>query len=64
MHRQLICFALVVFGFRMVDAADLILARDGKAEAAIVLSEDPSAAARKAATVLSDHLFQISGARF
>jgi hypothetical protein len=63
MQRHLICFVFVVFGCGMVEAADLILARDGKAEAVIVLSEDPSSAARKAAKVLSDHLFQISGAR-
>ena len=44
-------------------AADLILANDGKAKAVIVISEAPSSAARKAAKVLSDHLFQISGAR-
>ena len=56
-------FVLSVFDVGSVDAADLILAKDGKAKAVIVLSEAPSSAARKAAKVLSDHLFQISGAR-
>lgn len=52
-----------VFAVARVDADDLILAKDGEAKAVIVLSEAPSSAARKAAKVLSDHLFQISGAR-
>lgn len=46
-----------------VRRADLILVDEGEAKAVIVLSEAPSFAAKKAAKVLSDHLFQISGAR-
>ena len=45
----LILTSLLVIG--TVEAADLILSRDGKAKAVIVLSEDPSSAARKAAIV-------------
>ena len=50
-------------GDTKVRDADLILVHEGKAKAVIVLSEDPSSAAKKAAKVLIDHLFQISGAR-
>ncbi|MFT5469572.1 MAG: DNA-binding beta-propeller fold protein YncE [Verrucomicrobiales bacterium] len=64
MQFKLTFFVLAVIGSGFAEAADLILAEDGQAKAVIVLSEQPSAAARKGAKVLSDHLFQISGARF
>jgi hypothetical protein len=53
-RRVLLTDALILtslFFFRMVEAADLVIVRDGKAKAVIVLSEDPSSAARKAAII-------------
>lgn len=41
----------------------LTLANDGEARAVIILGEQPSAAAREAASVLQSHIVQISGAR-
>ena len=63
MQLNPICIVIAVLGLGFVEAADLILTEDGKARATIVLSDEPSSAARAAAKVLSDHLFQISGAR-
>jgi len=40
------------------------LALDGRANAVIVLPAKPSAAARQAAEILADHLFEICGERF
>ena len=53
-RRRVLTVALILtslFFFRMVEAADLVIVRDGKAKAVIVLSEDPSSAARKAAII-------------
>ncbi len=48
-----------------LDAADpLILARDGQANAVIVLPSQPTVAARDGANILSDHLKQICGGDF
>ncbi len=41
----------------------LPIVRDGKAAALIVLSQSPSGAAKSGAKILSDHVFQMSGAR-
>jgi hypothetical protein len=48
---------------RTAAAAELQLTVDGRARAAIVLAESPSAAARAAAELLRDRLEMISGAR-
>jgi hypothetical protein len=45
-------------------AESLTLARDGKANAVIVLRSEASAAARETAGILADHLEQICGAKF
>ena len=67
--RAFCVFAAIGFALNqnshLMSADDsLTLSDNGKAQAVIVISAKPSAAAKKAAKVLSDHLFQISGAQF
>ena len=44
-------------------ANDLVLVAEGDAKAVLVLAAEPSPAAKWGATILSDHVFQMSGAR-
>lgn len=54
---------LLFANFGRADEPALTLIDQGKAKAVIVMAANPSPAAKLGATILSDHLFQISGAR-
>ena len=64
MKTRLLFFAAALAGISAAADEPLQLVVDGKANAVIVISGKPSGAAKIGAEILSDHLFQISGARF
>jgi len=58
-----ICVAISLHAYATEGAEPLRLAVDGEADSVIVLSANPSGAARSAARILSDHVRQMSGAK-
>ncbi len=54
---------LVFFASLATSAFSLELVQDGEPRAIVVLADEPSAAAKQGAKILTEHLFQISGAK-
>ncbi len=62
MARSWRCVALVLCFSAVASAQDIVLVREGKAEAAIVLAKGATAAEERGARELRDHLKEMSGA--
>lgn len=65
-RKELAALALLslLFAWPLAGRASAVtIAREGQPAAVIVMADKPSPAAREAASVLADHVFQISGAR-
>ncbi len=60
----MIVLLLTIHGTPLDAAEPLVLAKDGQANAVILLPSNPSVAAREGADILSDHLKQICGREF